>query len=64
MDNKLKPCPFCGETEDVDYGINTGILKGFDYVECQNCGATTHTIHNKGKSIAAIDVWNRRTKNA
>ena len=59
---KLKPCPFCGEREDIDYGINTGTLKGFDYVECQNCGAEIHAIHKNGKAIAAIDAWNRRAE--
>lgn len=59
---KIKPCPFCGEREDIVYGINTGTLKGFDYVECQNCGAEIHAIH-KGKCIAAIERWNRRWDN-
>lgn len=33
---ELLPCPFCGST-DIDYGICTGTLNGFDYIECQNC---------------------------
>ena len=33
---ELLPCPFCGST-DIDCGICTGTLSGFDYIECQNC---------------------------
>ena len=62
-ETKLKPCPFCGETEYIDYGINTGTLTGFDYVQCQNCGAEIHSLHKRGKVIAAIDAWNRRADN-
>lgn len=58
---ELKPCPFCGEADDIDYGVYNGTLKGFDYVECQNCGATIDAIHN-GKYIAAEEAWNRRVK--
>jgi len=58
---ELKPCPFCG-SDDIDFGINYGTLKEFDYVECQNCGAEIHAIHQNGKCIAAIDAWNRRAE--
>lgn len=29
---ELKPCPFCGEKDDIDYGITTGTItsKGED----------------------------------
>ena len=43
--SELKPCPFCGESEDIDFGIYTGTLKGFDYVQCQNCGAEIKSIN-------------------
>lgn len=59
MSEKLKPCPFCGEKEDIDYGIYNGTLKGFDYVQCQTCGATINDVH-KGKYIAAEKLWNTR----
>ena len=58
----LKPCPFCGESEDIDFGIYTGTLKGFDYVQCQNCGAEIKSINN-GKHIEALKAWNRRASN-
>ena len=59
---ELKPCPFCGEKDDIDYGVMGGTMKGFDYVQCQNCGAEIHSIHN-GKYIEAIELWNRRADN-
>lgn len=60
-DVDLKRCPFCG-SDDIDFGMNYGTLKGFDYVECQNCGAEIHAIHQNGKCIAAIEAWNRRVE--
>ena len=57
---ELKPCPFCGEAENIDYGTYYGTLKGFDYVQCQNCGAEVREWHNNDKTIWALDVWNRR----
>ena len=59
MNTELKPCPFCGENENIDYGIKTGTMRGFDYVQCQNCGAEINAIH-EGNYIAAEALWNRR----
>ena len=61
MKNELKPCPFCG-SDDIDYGIMSGTMKGFDYIQCQNCGAEVRSINN-GKYIEAIEAWNRRADN-
>lgn len=33
---ELLSCPFCG-SKDIDFGICTGTLKGFDYIQCENC---------------------------
>lgn len=54
MKNELKPCPFCG-SDDIDYGIMSGTMKGFDYIQCQNCGAEIRSINN-GKYIEAIEA--------
>lgn len=42
---ELKPCPFCGEKDDIDYGVMTGTMYGLDYVQCEKCGALIHAIH-------------------
>lgn len=60
---ELKPCPFCGEKEDIDYGIFTVTLKGFDYVQCQNCSAEINAIYKDEQYISAIEAWNRRADN-
>lgn len=57
------PRPFRGEKENIDYGIFNGTLKGFDYVQCENCGAEIHGIHKDGKCIESIELWNRRVDN-
>ena len=59
---ELKPCPFCGEKENIDYGLMTGTMRGFDYVQCGKCGALIHAIHI-GNEIKAIEAWNRRADN-
>lgn len=59
---ELKPCPFCGEKENIDYGLMTGTMRGFDYVQCEKCGALIHAIHI-GNEIKAIEAWNRRANN-
>lgn len=61
--NKLKPCPFCGEEDDIDYGLYEGTLRGFDFVQCQNCGAEIREVHNPNEYISAATLWNRRTEN-
>ena len=60
--NKLKPCPFCGST-DIDYGVYTGTMRGFDYVQCQECGAEIHAAEGKEYLKEVIERWNRRADN-
>ena len=55
---ELKPCPFCGENENIDYRMNNGTIKGFDYVICQSCGAEVHALHKDKQCNAAIEAWN------
>lgn len=50
---------YCGEKENIDYGLMTGTMRGFDYVQCEKCGALIHAIHI-GNEIKAIEAWNRR----
>lgn len=57
----LKPCLFCGEKYLIDYGIMGGTMEGFDYVQCANCGAEIHAVHN-GNHIEAVEAWNRRAE--
>ena len=60
---ELKPCPFCGEKENIDYGLMTGTMRGLDYVQCQKCGAQITAVHrSKNIKIEAIEAWNRRAK--
>ena len=57
--DKLKPCPFCGSTE-IDFGIGTGTLRGFGYVQCENCGAEIREVTKCKNADTAIEAWNRR----
>ena len=57
---ELKPCPFCGST-DIDYGICTGTLRGFGYVQCEDCGAEISTPTKCNHADTAIQAWNMRT---
>ena len=55
---ELLPCPFCG-SKDIDYGICTGTVSGFDYIECQNCffeitGVSSYNLEHVRKK------WNTR----
>lgn len=57
-DVKLKPCPFCGATDDdIDYGEYTGTMRGASYVMCMECGAEIRVC---GKVSDAIMAWDRR----
>ena len=58
---ELKPCPFCGATEElIEYGNYTGTMRGRAYVCCLECFAeiTGSTVRE------AIAAWNRRANNA
>jgi len=53
-DIKLKPCPFCGCTQEDDLHVYDG-----DGVRCGNCGAFAGSMHKSSDIQAAI--WNTRT---
>ena len=65
-DERLKPCPFCGEPAAIWYfpQHDRPLLKEAYYVGCtnDNCGCE---IEKPGafKSLdEAVEAWNRRTK--
>jgi len=49
---KLKPCPFCGEVENLS---NEG-----HYVECSNCGATGPNKFPVPDQKLTDSLWNTR----
>lgn len=55
MDNKLKPCPFCGEEAILAETTNSEEL----FVECCNCYAHTGLYCSEQE---AIDAWNSRVE--
>lgn len=58
---ELKPCPFCG-SKNIDYGICTGTLQGFGYVQCEECGAEISEITECKNANTAIEAWNKRSE--
>jgi Lar family restriction alleviation protein len=65
MNDKLNPCPFCGELEDlvivegaiINEGDSREDLFWRRYVECQNCGAIGPYADNRREARKA---WNER----
>lgn len=56
MSEHLKPCPFCGETDELSLGFH-GFGEGEPYeVDCLGCGI--EFIPRKGVDVIA--AWNRR----
>lgn len=53
---KLKPCPFCGEKENLEFNHSCGDLV---YVRCGRC--TAFGPSGEGEDGAA-DEWNRRAE--
>ena len=68
INNKLKPCPFCGEIDKLKIR-RFGLSKKFIVdIICNNCGATSPFAHIDGEKIGncitkehdAIKAWNKR----
>ncbi len=56
MNEKLKPCPFCGGKAELDEDYDSGNIF---WVFCTRCGISTDTDY---VSKEAIKAWNRRPK--
>lgn len=59
MENKLKPCPFCGETELIGVYFRRFFNMDFHYGYCLICGARGPRNIDKQE---AIEAWNRRAE--
>lgn len=51
---KLKPCPFCGETEDITV-VREGTNRQSCQVRCENCGCSLES-----NEIGYGQMWNNR----
>lgn len=56
MNEKLKPCPFCG-SENVK--AFTEGFQAFSWVECMSCHGM---MMNNGTDKESIEAWNRRAE--
>lgn len=59
MDEKMKPCPFCGgEAEIMKMGYP-------HWIYCLKCGARVHgrVTGTKAGEKASIEAWNMRAEN-
>lgn len=59
---ELKPCPFCGNEEDFDYGFaySTKFTKAYLYVGCPKCGAMMVDT-NEDHCLKDVKIaWNKR----
>lgn len=58
MENKFKPCPFCGVTEKDDvFSVQSNQNRHHYYVYCDLCDSTGPLGDNEEK---AIELWNCR----
>jgi Lar family restriction alleviation protein len=67
-DKMLKPCPFCGEKEDIVIREKQWKSHTYYFVECLPCDAKTkegydydYHIYGKSGKEMAVDYWNTRT---
>ena len=65
VDEKLKPCPFCGA--DKENGVHIDVVVSFDELEddthygviCENCGARCGYFK---RMTEAVETWNKMVK--
>lgn len=62
MNEVLKPCPFCGEEAELQYGGNGNREStGMSFVRCKKCGAIGQKFEVSRKYSSdekAIEAWN------
>lgn len=66
MDDRLKPCPFCGgeaEVNVIDYDETDLDMDSTWWVQCRECGALTDEYSGGDEAeAAAIKAWNKRAE--
>lgn len=58
MDDKLKPCPFCGGESAVDCKTRNGA--GLIWIYCKKCHAKSDQFFYYSE---ALNAWNKRNEN-
>lgn len=53
-DIELKPCPFCGDNQQLNY---VELSNGLHYIECARCGAAPHRLGARDRETA-VKYWN------
>ena len=61
MNEKLKPCPHCGEQASIEQAALGSKKYLVWWVRCKLCGATTASHGSEGGEENAVKAWNRRT---
>lgn len=51
---ELKPCPFCGDNQQLHY---VELSNGLHYIECARCGAAPHRLGACNRETA-VKYWN------
>ena len=64
MDDRLKPCPFCGSGNVEKTVKNTWGVSHYSRsrIECRNCGLKTRLFYSYEKEVVE-EYWNRRANN-
>lgn len=52
--DELKPCPFCGNIQQLNY---VELSNGLHYIECARCGAAPHRLGARDRETA-VKYWN------